>query len=65
MVIVYNFNFHNDYKKQRHLKILQYYDGVKKTKFEGRAIYLQRKLHNKYDIFEIFLILFRQTKIRL
>ena len=51
MVIVHNTDMHKYYDKQRRVKIIKYSNGVKKTQFDGGAIYLPRRLYDGDDLF--------------
>ena len=51
MVIVHNSDMHKYYDKQRRVGIIKYNNGVKKTQFDGGAIYLPRRLYDGDGLF--------------
>ena len=51
MVIVHNTDMHKYYDKQRRVEIIKYSNGVKKTQFDGGAIYLLCRLYDGDGLF--------------
>ena len=51
MVIVHNSDHHKYIDKQRRVEIIKYFNGVKKTSFDGGAFYLPKRLYEGESIF--------------